>query len=174
MKNNKGIALITLIVTIIVLIILAEITLKFTLREEGIIKQAKLAKDRYENIERDEQHQLNKLYSSIKVASDSQITLTMQELNDYIEEKINEKYLYYTFKITKSGSGISNFNYSNYFTIPNTKEYEHFSTTYAIVTGSGYAETWEITPLINSIYIYSTSNSARGTLKVTVCYKKID
>ena len=46
-KNNKGITLIALIITIIILLILAGVTLHFTLGENGILRNAEVAGNKY-------------------------------------------------------------------------------------------------------------------------------
>ena len=45
-KNAKGVTMLALVVTIIVLLILAAITLNLAVGENGIIKRAKLARDK--------------------------------------------------------------------------------------------------------------------------------
>ena len=46
-KNSKGITLIALIITIIILLILAGVTIHFTLGENGILKNAEVAGEKY-------------------------------------------------------------------------------------------------------------------------------
>ena len=87
MKKNKGITLIALVITIILLLILAGIVLNLTLGQNGIINLAKNAKNEYENAEKNEIKDLDKLYSSIKIANGSTITLTQEELDEYIKTK---------------------------------------------------------------------------------------
>lgn len=89
-KNDIGITLIALVITIILLLILAGVVLNLALGENGIIKLAEKAGKDYQNASIYEQNALDKLYSSIKVSENSQITLTMEELDKYIEEKMKE------------------------------------------------------------------------------------
>lgn len=88
--SERGITLIALIVTIIVLMILAGISINLMIGENGLIEKAKLAEERYQDAAEEEQNRLDELYSSIKVADSSQVTLTMEELDKYIEEKMKE------------------------------------------------------------------------------------
>ena len=44
-KQNKGITLVALVITIIIIIILATITMNMAFGDNGLIKQAQLAKD---------------------------------------------------------------------------------------------------------------------------------
>ena len=62
LKNNRGITLIALIVTIIVLIILAGLSINLILVQNGILEQAKQAKQNYEQAAIDEETQLNEAY----------------------------------------------------------------------------------------------------------------
>ena len=69
MKENKyykkirhqesGVTIASLVVTIIVLLILAGITIKFALDDNGIIKQSRLASEKYQNKALQEQLALN-------------------------------------------------------------------------------------------------------------------
>lgn len=91
MKNRRGITLVALVITMIVLIILAGISINLILGENGILKRAKIAKEEYEDAKKNEEIDLEKLYSSIKVAGDSKVTLTMEELDNHINKKVEEK-----------------------------------------------------------------------------------
>lgn len=88
--KNKGITLIALIITIIIMLILAGIVLTMALGENGLLSKTKYAATRWNNSVEDEQKELDKLYSSILVAENSKITLTMEELDKYIDKKINK------------------------------------------------------------------------------------
>lgn len=90
-KQNAGITLVALIVTIILLLILAGITISLTVGQQGILRRAEEAGKNYIEAAKQEEKDLDKLYSSIKVAENSEITLTMKELNQYIEEKLADK-----------------------------------------------------------------------------------
>lgn len=74
------------------LIILAGIVISFALGENGLLGKAKEAKENYIQAAKQEEKDLEELYSSIKVASGSQVTLTMEELNTYIEKKLESSY----------------------------------------------------------------------------------
>ena len=89
-KQNTGITLIALIITIIILLILAGISISLLVGENGLLEKAYYAKEEYQKGAEKEEKDLDDLYSSIKVASDSQVTLTMEELDKYIEKKIQE------------------------------------------------------------------------------------
>ena len=85
---KQGITLIALVVTIIILLILTGITINLTMGQTGILARAKEAGKNYTQATKQEEKDLEKLYSSIKVAGDSQVTLTMEELDAYIQEKM--------------------------------------------------------------------------------------
>lgn len=72
------------------LLILAGITIQFTIGQQGILRRAEEAGKNYIQAAKQEENDLDKLYSSIKIADGSQITLTMEELNQYIQEKVEE------------------------------------------------------------------------------------
>ena len=92
MKRNRGITLIALVVTILVLIILAGVTINLSLGNNGIFSKAKLAKEEYSNATIDEQEKLNELYSQLYVATndDTQITISVKDLNSLIQQKVEE------------------------------------------------------------------------------------
>ena len=85
---KQGITLIALVVTIIILLILTGITINLTMGQTGILARAKEAGKNYTQATKQEEKDLEKLYSSIKVVGDSQVTLTMEELDAYIQEKM--------------------------------------------------------------------------------------
>ena len=91
MKKCKGITLVAVVITIIILIILAGISISLVLGQNGILERAKIAKKEYENSKENENSDLEKLYSSIQVATDSKVTLTMEELDEYINKKVDER-----------------------------------------------------------------------------------
>ena len=57
--KESGVTMLSLVVTIIVLLILAGITIKFALNDNGIIKQSKLASEKYKNSTIQEQIAMN-------------------------------------------------------------------------------------------------------------------
>lgn len=89
--KNKGITLIALIITIILMLILAGIVLNLTIGENKLFDMVKYAERKWNNSQEQEQRDLDELYSSILIAGDSKVTLTMQELDKYIDKKVNEK-----------------------------------------------------------------------------------
>ncbi len=93
MKRNTGIAMVSLVVTIIVLIILAGVSINTLIGENGIIEQAKRAKEVILNAQLSEERQLNDLYSELMIATndDSKITISMEDLNKLIDERIENK-----------------------------------------------------------------------------------
>ena len=90
-SHCTGITLIALIITIILLLILAGVTLHFTLGENGIIKNVEIAGNKYKEEEQKEKNALDEMYSKILVADDSKVTLTMEQLDEYIDRRIEEK-----------------------------------------------------------------------------------
>ena len=64
-KLNTGITLIALVITIVVLSILAAITINLTLGDNGILKRAKTAKEKYQNAEGQEQLEIAKTANEI-------------------------------------------------------------------------------------------------------------
>lgn len=69
--KEKGVTITSLVVTIIVLLILAGITIKFALDDNGIIKQSRLASEKYQNKALQEQLALNQAEQEIDKASNS-------------------------------------------------------------------------------------------------------
>ena len=65
-KNERGITLIALIVTIVIMLILAGISIKLAIDDNGVIGNAKEAKDQYEQSQADEDSNLNELSSEMK------------------------------------------------------------------------------------------------------------
>ena len=64
-KQEKGITLIALVVTIVVLLILAGVSLSLVIGNDGIMKRAKEAKNRYAEAQTNEEKQLNELANGI-------------------------------------------------------------------------------------------------------------
>lgn len=89
--TQNAITLISLIITIVLLLILSAVVLNLIVGENGIFKLAQNAGKNYINAQDREMNELDKLYSSIQVADDSKVTLTMEELNNYINSKVDEK-----------------------------------------------------------------------------------
>ena len=70
LKEAKGITLITLVVTILIIIILSSVTINMVLGDNGLLKQAELAKDMTANsivAEKDEMNELLKEYANLMV-----------------------------------------------------------------------------------------------------------
>ena len=77
LKEAKGITLITLVVTILIIIILSSVTINMVLGDNGLLKQAELAKDMTANsivAEKDEMNELLKEYANL-MAEDSESPL---------------------------------------------------------------------------------------------------
>ena len=64
-KQEKGITLIALVVTIVVLLILAGVSLSLVIGNDGIMKRAKEAKNRYAEAQTNDEKQLNELANGI-------------------------------------------------------------------------------------------------------------
>lgn len=58
--------------------------------ENGLFKTAKYAVQKWNNSVEQENTELDELYGSILVAEDSKVTLTMEQLDDYINSKIQQ------------------------------------------------------------------------------------
>ena len=65
-KNNKGITLIALVVTIVVLLILAGISINALIGDNGLIKRAQDAKDKWETAEKSDLESLNNINNFLK------------------------------------------------------------------------------------------------------------
>jgi len=91
--KNKGITLVILVVTIIILMILLGVGLNLTLGENGILIKASKARENTRIAEEEEKKSLEDIYSSIIVATGdgAKITISMQDLNTLIENKVEEK-----------------------------------------------------------------------------------
>lgn len=90
-KKEKAITLITLIVSVIIMLIIAGVVFHFAIGENGLFRIVdKVAKD-YEQIQKEETEDLENLYSQIRVAEDSKVTLTMEQLDEYVNKKVEEK-----------------------------------------------------------------------------------
>ena len=71
--KEKGITLIALVITIIVLLILAGVSIAMLTGDNGIITQAKLAKERTEEAQRKEEQELENLLNKITSEVPSQV-----------------------------------------------------------------------------------------------------
>ena len=91
-QENKAITLIALVITIVILIIIAGVTINLSVGENGIFNKAKYAKEEYSNSTVYEQEKLNELYSQLFVATndDAQITISVKDLNNLIQQKVDE------------------------------------------------------------------------------------
>ena len=65
-KNERGITLIALIATIVIMLILAGISIKLAIDDNGVIGNAKEAKNQYDQSQADEDSNLNELSSEMK------------------------------------------------------------------------------------------------------------
>lgn len=93
MRGMRGITLVALVITIIVLLILAGVTMYFTIGENGLIGMSSKAREEYEKEQEKEQVGLDNMYSQMLIATndDSKVTISVEDLNKIIEDKINEK-----------------------------------------------------------------------------------
>ena len=69
--RERGVTIMSLVITIIILLILAGITIKLALNDNGIIKQSKLASEKYQNKALQEQFALNQISKEIENASNN-------------------------------------------------------------------------------------------------------
>lgn len=92
-RNEKAITLIVLVITIIILLILAGITIAMLTGENGILSMAQRARKTHEEAQEKELDDLDKLYSSILVATNdsSQITINVEDLKTLINKTVEEK-----------------------------------------------------------------------------------
>lgn len=89
---ENGITLISLVITIIILLMLVGVTINLIIGEDGIFGFAQKASKNYLNSQEKELSDLEKLYSQIKVATnDGTVTLSMEDLNKIIDEKVEKK-----------------------------------------------------------------------------------
>ena len=65
-EQERGITLIALIVTIVIMLILAGISIKLAIDDNGVIGNAKEAKDQYEHAQTDEEEDINGISSEMK------------------------------------------------------------------------------------------------------------
>lgn len=68
--KEHGVTMLSLVITIVVLLILSGITIKFALDDNGIIKQSRLASEKYKNSTLQEQIALNEAIKEMSKASD--------------------------------------------------------------------------------------------------------
>jgi len=93
MKSIKGITLISLVITIILLIIIAGIGISLSIGENGLLNKQKLAKQSYINSEKEEEKQINDLYSQMLIATndDAKVTISVKDLKQLINETVDSK-----------------------------------------------------------------------------------
>lgn len=92
-KKEKGITLVALIITVIIMLILAGIAVNFAIGENGVLQKAKYAQENYEGAQNKEQSDLEKLYSSMLIATDdnAQITMSVGDLKTLIKNQLEEE-----------------------------------------------------------------------------------
>lgn len=92
MRKNSGISLVALVVTIIVLIIIAGISISLVLGPKGILEKAKQSEKNYIEASKQEEKDLDELYSSILVATgdNSKITISVEDLKTIIQKEVEE------------------------------------------------------------------------------------
>lgn len=86
-KNNSGITLIALVVTIIVLLILAGVSIAMLTGENGILKQARTAKEQTISSQEDDQAKL--AYASALTKNEGQ-PVQQSDLEDELDELVGE------------------------------------------------------------------------------------
>ena len=64
-KNNKGITLIALVITIIVMLIIAAITIDASIKDEGVIDEAKNTRGKVENFIQNAEEDTNSIMDVI-------------------------------------------------------------------------------------------------------------
>jgi len=96
-EKNKGITLIALVVTIVILLILAGVTVILLLGEGNIFEKAQDAKEKHENAQAQEnailsdyQNTINEYADGYVESSRDTITISREELNSIIDERIAE------------------------------------------------------------------------------------
>lgn len=91
-KQNKAITLVALVVTVIILLILAGIVISLTLGPKGILARVQEVEKNYVEASKQEQKDLEKLYSSMLVASDdnAKITISLEDLKTIIQTEVEE------------------------------------------------------------------------------------
>lgn len=92
-KRERGITLVAMIITIIIMLILAGIAVNFAIGENGILQKAKYAQENYKEMQNKEESDLEKLYSSMLIATDdnAQITISVGELKTLIKNQLEEE-----------------------------------------------------------------------------------
>ncbi len=170
---SKGITLIALVITIIILLILAGVGISTLTGEGGILTKAKEAEEKHKQAEQEERNSLDKLYSSIKVATDdnAEITISMKDLKSFIAEQmgiegIHEKSLLMT--STNTSLEVETINLSSFSNTFHEKFAEYFE--YNETTG-------ELTCLKEGEYLVMmelsmctyTSSSSSWVSGVTYC-----
>lgn len=90
-QDIKGITMVALVVTIIVLLILAGIAVRLIIGDNGLLKRAQNATEKYKEAQINEEQTIEDMYSSIKIADGGSVTLSLEQLNKYIDDKVEEK-----------------------------------------------------------------------------------
>ncbi len=83
-----GITLIALIITIILLLILAGVTIHFTLGENGILKNASIARNKYKNAEENEINLLNEINRAVT----NRGGISEETIRKIVQEEIKNNY----------------------------------------------------------------------------------
>lgn len=104
-KQNRGITLVALVITVIMLLILAGVTIS-SITNSDMFEKAKLATEKYENESKKEENTLKEYQDKIDgyiTGSRDSVELT-QEIKDYIDNKINERFVAKNGTITKANT----------------------------------------------------------------------
>lgn len=101
-RNNKGITLITLVITIVVLLILAGVSIAMITGDNGILTQAKNAKEKNEETSTEEVVKLE-VMSSFDKAGKYDVALAKQRLQQNLGANVEEIQQNNTLKVTYKG-----------------------------------------------------------------------
>ena len=96
-RDHRGITLIALIITVIVLLILAGVALNFVIGENGILRHAEFASNKYQNSAEKEENELAQLDSYISANRDT-VTIDKEEYEKLKQNSI--KFIDYTNVLT--------------------------------------------------------------------------
>ena len=105
LKQNKAITLVAMTITIIIILILTSIII-IQLRNNGILKNTKMAKEKFTNSQKDENETIDDYSNQIenyKIAGNGRDTITINK-NEYEDLKNKVNFLY---------NGITNLKYNN-------------------------------------------------------------
>ena len=88
-RNNKGITLVSLVVTIVVLIILAGAVVAAIVGNNGLINRAHKTAESWKNSSEQDEEDLQEIYSSLKIASDGEVTIDYTTLTSLVKQIVD-------------------------------------------------------------------------------------